>query len=786
MAVKSEKQINSFIRGLITESNPLTFPENASMDEDNFVLNRDGSRSRRLGMEYEEDYVLRNLGTYSTDAVSFHEWRINGGDTAIAIGVVRVHNRLMFFNMLDRSPSSAILNGGSAITFTTLADEPIETTTINNTMVIVSKGLPHPVRLTYDSESDTVVSEEYKVFVRDFWGVYDGLGDNERPTTLSTYHRYNLLNQGWAPTVQSTCGTEPIACTFSTIGKYPSNSDTWSMGKVADSSSANYEKYSPSEMTKRMHDFMLAPKGKHIIDVFNRGASRAEVTGLTVAASGSPNNGSTTPKESWSIYTGSLSSNPQNLANPTQSTLLVDPPTSNVLSLDKDVGAFTTVASYAGRVFYSGVDSAVIDPDAKSPNLSSYVLFTQTVTNDEKLSRCYQEADPTSDEISDIIDTDGGAIHIPDAVNIIALVPTKAALIVFAENGIWSISGGSANFSATDYDLQKISSIGCKNRGSIVAVNSEIFYWAKAGIFRIVFDEATGGLKSENLSLTSIQTKYNEIPDVGKEFARSVFDDKNNTIRWLYNDSITYEGTSKYNKELVLDMTLGAFYPNSIDDSVVYIADFVKIPDYAESQQVDEVVVGTDPVLVASLAEVVVNRTDVEYRSSNIYYIAINSNYQFTFSRYRDTTFYDWTIGTGGINYTSYLVTGYEIFGEMMRKKYVPYIMFYFDRTENRYVSVGDGIDLANQSSCLVQAQWNWTDSANSGKWGTPFQAYKLSRNYIPSGVSDTFDYGDRVIVTKNKLRGSGRALSLKIYSEKGKDMKLLGWAMTVTGNSVP
>lgn len=786
MAAKSEKQINSFIKGLITESNPLTYPENASMDEDNFVLNRDGSRNRRLGIEYEEDFVLRSLGGTSVDPVSYHEWKINGGDSSISIGVVRVYNKLWFFNMLSRSPSSSMLNGGNAITLTLLSDAQIESTVINNTMIIVSKDLRYPIRLTYDSTSDIVSYEEYKVFVRDFWGVYDGLGDNERPTTLTNFHKYNLMNQGWGPSIQTTCGTEPIVCTFNTIGKYPSNSDVWSLGKVADSASANYEKYSPNELVKRNYDFTLSPKGKHIIDIFRRGASRAEVTGIPVVSDSAPNNGSVLPKESWSIYTGSMSANPQNLSNPNQSSLLVAPPSSNKLSLDRDTGAFTTVASYAGRVFYAGVNSAVIDPDAKSPNLNSYVLFTQTITNDEKLSRCYQEADPTSDQISDIVDTDGGGIHIPDAINIVALVPTKSALIVFAENGIWGISGGSANFSATAYDLQKISSIGCKNKRSIVAVNSEIFYWAKAGIFRIVFDEATGGLKSENLTLTSIQTLYNKIPDIGKEFSRSIFDDRNNTIRWLYNDTALYDGSSKYNRELVLDLTLGAFYTNTIDSSIVYIADFVKIPDYAESQNVDEVVVGTNPVIVSSLGEVVVNITDIEYRESNIYYIAVNNNYQFTFAKYRNKSFLDWVVGTSGINYTSYLVTGYEVFGEIMRKKYVPYIMFYFDRTENGFTSSGSGVDLTNKSSCLVQAQWNWANSANSGKWGTPFQAYKITRNYMPSGPTDPFDYGDRVIVTKNKLRGSGKSLSLKISSEQGKDMKLLGWAMTVAGNSVP
>ena len=47
----------TFVKGLITEASALSFPENASIDEDNFVLNRDGSRQRRLGFDYEESAV---------------------------------------------------------------------------------------------------------------------------------------------------------------------------------------------------------------------------------------------------------------------------------------------------------------------------------------------------------------------------------------------------------------------------------------------------------------------------------------------------------------------------------------------------------------------------------------------------------------------------------------------------------------------------------------------------------------------------------------------------------
>lgn len=47
---RAKVEVNRFTAGLITEASPLTFPDNASLDEVNFVLNRDGSRNRRLGM----------------------------------------------------------------------------------------------------------------------------------------------------------------------------------------------------------------------------------------------------------------------------------------------------------------------------------------------------------------------------------------------------------------------------------------------------------------------------------------------------------------------------------------------------------------------------------------------------------------------------------------------------------------------------------------------------------------------------------------------------------------
>ena len=91
-----------------------------------------------------------------------------------------------------------------------------------------------------------------------------------------------------------------------------------------------------------------------------------------------------------------------------------------------------------------------------------------------------------------------------------------------------------------------------------------------------------------------------------------------------------------------------------------------------------------------------------------------------------------------------------------------------------------------NQSSCWVQSQWNWTNTPAGNKWSAPFQAYRYKKNYTPDSITDTYDTGDAVIVTKNRLRGAGRALSLYIYSETGKDCQLLGWGNTITGGNNP
>jgi hypothetical protein len=749
MAVGNEKLYRGFTKGLITEASPLTFPENASLDERNFVLNRNGSRSRRLGLDYEGGYTLTSTGFSSaaiqTGKQAFYKWDTPGGDTTVAIGVIRILDKLWFIDLLTNAPSTNLLNGGSSITLSGLGTGEIETATINNKLIIVSEDLTYPVLLAYNSTTDVVTQSNITVEVRDIWGIDDGLLVNNRPSTLSDKHKYNLRNQGWSPTVQTSTGADAIDRTFTQLTVYPSNADTWITGKITNPSSGDFEKYDGDTLERNSTSNYQVAKGSYVLDAFNRGTERVSNSGI----SGLP--------------------------------------------LDQEQGAFSTVASYAGRIFYSGVNSSITSGDSRSPNYSGYVFFSTVVTSDDKLGVCYQEADPTDANINDLVTLDGGTIQIPEATQIVKIVSSQASLLVFADNGVWEVYGDTGGFIATSFQTSKVSTNGVKNAKSIVNVNGNFVYWSKAGIYLLTPDPASGRFTAKSISLTTIQSLFLDIPTVGKNYCKGFYDEKENRVRWLYNDSDTYTTANyinKYNKELVLDLTLQAFYLNefsSLASNSPYIADYIEIPGYSVSSEDSNVLVGVEEVIITAGDKVIVTEDVVASRSTQFSYLTITGT-SFTVSKFTNKSFTDWqTAGSGtGANYLSYLITGYELFGDILRDKQIPYIFFYFTRTEDGFTSDGTMLQIDNPSSCLVQAQWNWANSANSGKWGNQFQAYRLLRNYIPTGDTDLFDYGDAVIVTKNKLRGSGKTISLKIQSEAGKDMQILGWGVTATATSKP
>lgn len=822
------KEYNTFIKGLITEANPLTYPENASIDEANFVLNRDGSRQRRLGLDYEAGYALGATAQESSffeEAISTYSWDNVAGLSSAKVALVQVGGTLHLYDADEASLSGSKFSIDIDLSAYQIEDRlakqyEVSFAEVRGNLIVTSEAI-EPFFITYDSLDQEFYTEQIQLNIRDFIGINDALLVDENPSTLSDEHSYNLQNQGWYG--------DKISTYQSVTGTYPSNTQIWHAGKDGS------DVFSAAELNKQDFGNTPAPKGKFLLNVFNRVYNTTIGSSVSLSVSSASynegareitintngNHGLTTGDVAYiaglEIWYDSYRVTPNVQKGTVQGTFEVTVIDSNSLKISyytkwnsnyffrngsvssyssastqiiniKEPWRVSTVASYGGRCFYAGLQNS---------QYSNYVFFSKIIDDVKDLSKCYQEADPTSEIFSDLVATDGGYIVIAEAAKIIKLLAIGNAILVFATNGIWKITGGAEGvFSALDYETSKITEVGAVNKDSIVAVEGSVMYWAEGGIYILSPDQISGNLNANNVSETTVQSLYLNIPSVSRVYATGVYDKAVKRVSWLYSDADDYDGVSyryKYNKELIFDVAVGAFFKNEfgeLSSLSPYVCGYVKTSDVVSSDVTYDIEVGTDEVLVgADTVQIDINllgRGALGIKYLTAVPQAGGTETKFTFSKYTNLNFLDWETADGtGVSYTSYLITGHELLGDTTRDKQANYATFHFKRTETGFEETLGALNAVQPSSCLVQSRWGWSDHTNSGRWGTQFQAYRLNRNYIPTGAADPFNYGFEVITTKNKVRGHGKALSVKIESEPNKDMHLLGWGVDYVGRTL-
>jgi hypothetical protein len=704
----TKKEYNTFVKGLVTEAGPLTFPENASLDEANCVLNRDGSRQRRLGMDFEDDYVLRSVTIEADDAVAAFRWESAANDVNNQLAVVQAGQLLLIFDATQPSISAALLDTVDLSAYIT--GKTVISADSGMGYFFVTGGTSKPLYLSYNVATQQVTATQITLQIRDFFGVSDGLDVDETPAVLSTAHHYNLLNQGWP--------SDKITAYEAGTGNYPSNAQQWFLGKDAE------DNFDPDLLDKQEFGTTPAPKGRFIIDAFARSTSRNSASGLVTAA-------------------------------------------------DLETGYPRVVGFGFSRAWYAGVKSVYTGASEFNPNMTGFVFYSRTLRGTRDFGQCYSDADPTSEVDSELVDTDGGFITIPNSGPIHMLLEKGSSMLVFAEKGIWEIFGGEAGFTAAQQQVTKITSFGVLGASSIVDAEDAVLYWNQGGIYLLAPSEESGRLTARSITEETIQTYYNAIDKKAKLYAVGAFDPINRKVMWMYNDDEDYDGVNyrhKYNKELVLDTVLNAFYPNTIsahEEPSPYIAGYLATPDFLLRE------------------EGIRNRGDTITKYLTVQFVdEPTDDASISFAYYRDPTFRDWVSSDGeGTSFSSYIITGYEILGDSTRMKQSAYAVFNFKRTERTVVlDENDELVPDNPSGCIVQAQWDWSDDSDSGKWGQEFQAYRLIRSYILGAEGSDIKYGHEVITTKNRLPGSGKALSLYIRSDEDKDFYLYGWALRFTG----
>lgn len=667
---------NQFIRGLVTEATGLNFPEDAATETYDCVFNKNGTVSRRLGFAPEVGYSIETATRSSSFMTSFI-WRSVSGQRELSFVVQQFGASLYFYrvsttNALSTQKQTYVtdLTDYQILGSPDVNEYPCSFTTISGVLVVTHQYC-QPFYVAYDVAGNSFSDSSIDILIRDFEGVDDSLTVDGRPSTLSDAHEYNLYNQGWyADAVKDGGSTAGVLATWDAARTdYPSNADVWWLFKDAD------DEFNTAWIDKYARGNTPAPKGHYLLDPFDTDRSGADSDIGTVDESSS---GYYRPR---------------------------------------------ICAAYSSRVFYAGVDSL---------GYSNKIYFTQTLDNLSKIGLCYQANDPTSEDLFDLLPTDGGVIVIPEIGNIINLVPFTNYLLVFASNGIWAIQGSQGiGFAANDYSVSKISTVSALSTLSFVLVDGVPIWWNTDGIYAIAPSQ-NSGLEVQSLTDDVIKTFFKEIPDSEKIYVKGAYNSLEKRIQWLYKSSAstTIDGRFDYDRVLNFNTETRSFFPWTISNSDSKINDLVAVKGLGSSGQT---------------------------LSSSFFYLTSEDNgsdFNIYFTVSRDDGYTDFS----DVDYTSYVITGYRIRGNAMMKFQANYINTYLLRE-----SAGNG-------SCKIQGLWDFSTTADSNRWTNQQELY------LDNDTKGT-------LIRRVKLRGSGKILQLKFSSSSGKPFNLIGWSMFVTGN---
>ena len=412
----------------------------------------------------------------------------------------------------------------------------------------------------------------------------------------------------------------------------------------------------------------------------------------------------------------------------------------------------TTGCWFQGRVWYTGVNAS-FPGDGSTVSAYSWtetIFFSQIIQPGDSTSfgNCYQTNDPTSENLFNILPTDGGTIQIQGSGAIYKLFSLMNALLVFAANGVWYISGGtSIGFTASDYSIVKLSAVRSISSYSIVDINGLPIFWNEEGIYQV--QPAKQGqsllnsplhvnpLTVDPLSVGTIQTYYDNIPLQSKKYARGTYDPINYIVQWVYRSTTETGIGNRYVYDTILTYNTynKAFYPYNFDTST------------------------NNPPTINGIVYVQ-SPGGLNTPDSIIKYIVTNSAGMCTFAEENDGTFVDWASAGVSNNFVSTFTTGYKLHGQASRRFQIPYIYVY-SRT--------NGVP----TSYAINTSWDYAINTNSGRVS----------NLQYATINNT---NVNMAQRRHRLRGWGLALQLTFTSIAGQPFDIMGWALYETANQGP
>lgn len=715
---------NSFNRGLITEFTAMNFPEQAVTDADNVVFGELGRVTRRPGMDFEDDYVVRATLEIDTpeEALVEYRWSSVGEDGTKTFVAQQIGARIRFFEVvegvsLSGSMKSFFVNletyatGGN--TAATIATHPCHFTD-GRGYLFVTHPRCDPIYIEYNEDSDTITINSITIQIRDFEGVEDNLDVDARPGTLSNLHKYNLFNQGWYANIRYSDWDGPIANAITAWtrvywikdnteprGDYPSNADAWwYFTRVDVESGIEYFSGPTIETRTGLYGNTPVAKGHYIYNAFN--VNRSAKSGIA----GLPSDNSGGARPSVCVF-------------------------------------------YAGRVWYGGTPA---------DKYSSKMYFSQTITSDRQFGRCYQNNDPTSKELFDLLDTDGGVIDLPKIERVVSMKVVGDVLVVFGTNGIYTIRGDNEGpFRATSYTVSFISTVGAVSDLSIIDVDGNLIWWNYDGIYTLARGQL-GQFEVQNMSKQTIQSLVDDIPPANKNFVKGDYNRREQLVRWIFSDAANLSGY-KYNRILEFNVVSQAFYTHTISSGPAVMSGIISIYGQSSDAFLENVTdSGGVPVTVGVSENVQIEVSSV-VPNQEIFKFLVTGDFsgtgqRMTYAEMNDTGLVDWRSLTGGTEYLSYGVAGYRVRGDFLRS---------FTSTPIEFV-----VDMIQDGSLLVRGIWDY-----GARMSIPQELYRLAP-------------GASYLLRRIKLRGKGRSMQIRFESVGTKPFSLVGWSSYDTGGILP
>jgi hypothetical protein len=758
---------NHFTEGLKTEYTGLNFPTNAATDTDNCVYTIVGDVTRRAGINTELNGIGNSLSAINV-AMSHYKWNNAGGDGLTQVLVEQVGGILYFYKSSSATIAAPLSTTKLASTVT-LSSFQASGSTANaaltecqyadgNGYLFVFHPNLEPFYCTYNA--DTIVANVINVQIRDFVGIPEvGVSDSLRPLTLSAEHQYNLQNQGWSANpswtaidnrvIQITNGTNNVFTVASGIAGIVNGqvvtitaSDFSTGGAITWNGGGTVVGYSSTNLTIAVTGYN---GGTNLVDNIHISVVNTNQIGTWFTQLGNyPSNSDVwwEFKNSSGVFApGTTAANVTlNAGEAPRGYYILSAFNQNRSGLS-GVAGLTNVSTtvrpktgtwFQGRIWYSGVDASFpASGDAPFSTWSENIYFSQIITDTNNFGRCYQNNDPTSETLFDLLPSDGGVIQIQGCGSIYKLFPMRFGLLVFAANGVWFLGGsGGIGFTANDYAVTKIASIRSISSTSFVDVSGFPLFWNNEGIYYVAPQgEGSGSAHSPDIALNvtnicvgTILSFYNEIPLLSKKYVRGDYDPINYIVQWCYRDTdeTGIADRYKYNRVLNFNTVNKSFYPWTIgNNNSKYISDIKYIQSPGGTA-------APDPIFK---------------------YIVTDNAGTITFAEEGNLNYVDF----GSVNYESYFVTGFKLTGQGQRRFQLGYVYIFSNNpTATQY---------------KIQCIMDYANNPNSGKYSSVQLITNNNGNY-------------KDLYHRHRLRGRGLAAQIKLMSVDGQPFDIIGWSV--------